>query len=261
MSSAWSTPALVLRRWNVGESALIVKLLTPTEGLLSARVPGAKSPTASLHFLSNPLTLAEVHIVPSRRGHMVQVVQATPLGSFSTLQESLPRLQAAALVLEIVEGASTEGLANPVLFLLTLDTLRQLELTPPEHLDLVLLAFVWQALDGLGAAPVLTRCIRTDSTEAGDFVVPLAAEGGFACAAAAQSFPPGARVPIDVLHLLHRLADELAKHESLPPDFHASLPLVHQTLAVMLHFVQHAIHADLKTARPWMQQAAFVPRP
>lgn len=253
MSEAYPATALVLRRWTVGEHALIVRFLTPTEGLLSARVPGAKKPTASMHFLTNPLTLAEIHIVPSRKGNMVQVVQAKSLGTFSSLQDSLATLQAAALVLEIAEGASTDGLANPPLFMLTLDTLRMLEQQPREQLDLVLLAFAWQILDGLGAVPVLNRCIRTDSVEAGSFVVPLASEGGFACAEASQSFPPGARVPIAVLHLLHEINEQLAHTEELPEVPGADPGLIHLTLGVLLHFVQYAIHQPLKTASYWLE--------
>lgn len=254
MSKAWSAPALVLRRWPAGESALLVRFLTPHIGLVTAKVGGAQKPTGSLHFLGSPFTLAEIQVVPTRG--MPIVTQATPLGTFPSLQESLSRLQAASVVLEGAEAASVEGLANPSLFLLTCDTLRALELSSaPTPL---LLAWCWQMLDGLGSAPVLNRCIRTGTQEAGEFVVPLTAEGGFASAAAAQGMPLHERLPVDLLHLLHAVS-EAAGAESLEPDLSPWLEeLQLAALRVLLRFLEAAVHTPLKTIAPLLDHHAPV---
>ncbi|HYE78046.1 MAG TPA: DNA repair protein RecO [bacterium] len=254
MATSFTTPALVLRRWKAGESALMVRFLTPGNGLLNASVGGAQKPTGSLHFLGNPFTLAQIEVLPTRG--TPKVIQGSPLGTFHGIQDRLPALQAAALVVEAAERSSTEGLANPALFVLTLETLQHFTEAADAELDVPLLRFAWLLLDGLGAAPVLERCIRTGGTDAGAYVVPLVNEGGFACADAARGFPAQARLPVEVLHLLHDLSGQLHESEGLPDLAACDPQLQRMALAVLLHFLQATLHEQLKTAEPYLAGSA-----
>ena len=250
MAMPYTIPALVLKRWPAGENALLVRFLTPTEGLLTARVAGAQKPTGSLQLLGNPFTLAEIEVVPTRG--MAKVVQASPLGSFSNLLDSLLRMQAASLVVEVAEAASTEGLANPAVFLLALETLQRIDQDGESTLDLPLLRFIWSLLEGMGAAPVLDRCIRSGRTEAGEFVVPLVHDGGFACADVAYSFPPHARIAVDILHLLHSLEAQLGTTDALPDLSRWDAVEQRVALAVLIHFAMVSLGQELKCAQPYL---------
>ena len=263
MSTLQTTPALVLQRWPAGETALIVRFLTPGEGLVSGQVAGSRKPTGSLHFLGNPFTFAEIGIVATRG--MARVTQATCIETFPALLSSLLRMQAGALALEIAERASAEGLANPGLFVAVIETLSELDQAADDALlDLPLLRLVWVVLEGHGAAPILDRCIRTGETTAGDYVVPLVFEGGFVCADAADSLPQSARVGSDILHILHAVAEAVHSQEHLP-DLDAWAPNRQRVaLAVLLHFLQSTLGTEFKTGEPYLRGGPVMlhaPRP
>ncbi|MEO7993097.1 MAG: DNA repair protein RecO [bacterium] len=252
MSTLQTTPALVLQRWPAGETALIVRFLTPGNGLMSAQVAGSRKPTGSLHMLGNPFTFAEISFVPTRG--MARVTQGNGIATFPTLLTTLPRMQAGSLVLEVAERGSAEGLGNPGLFVAVIETLQELDQAEDDsQLDVPLLRLIWVVLEGHGAAPILDRCIRSGATSAGDYVVPLVSDGGFACADAAGGFPTNARVGIDIVHILHAVAEAVHQQEHLP-DLDAWAPGRHRVaLAVLLHFLQSTLSAELKTAEPYLR--------
>jgi DNA repair protein RecO len=79
--------------------------------------------------------------------------------SFRALRRSLPRLEAAFSMLEVLAEASREEHADPALHALALESLRDLEGCPVERVPLALLRFDLRLLAVLGLGPVLGACV------------------------------------------------------------------------------------------------------
>jgi DNA repair protein RecO (recombination protein O) len=160
------TPALVLRKFEYGETSQVLHLLTRDRGRVHVLAKGSMKPRSSFLGPLDVLECGEARIYPRREGLSI-------LGGFERhaafpgIRRSLERLEAAFGVLEVLGGAAREDHEDPDLFDLALETLRAMEACPGERLGLALVRFDLRLLAVLGVGPVLDACMACGGTLAG----------------------------------------------------------------------------------------------
>jgi DNA repair protein RecO (recombination protein O) len=239
------TPALVLRKFEYGETSQVVHLLTRDRGRVHALAKGAlreKSP------FGGPLDLldeGEARYYPRRDG--LAVLASFDRGpGFPGLRRDLVRLEAAFGVLEILADASGEDHEDAALFDLGAGALRSLAGAPPERVPLLLLRFDLLALAALGIGPVLDPCVGCGTPLAATKSPSLsAARGGTLCGACRGSdlhSVAATRGVLAALALLGRPEGEPASRLALGPR---DLRLARRLVDALL---RHALQKDLRRA-------------
>jgi DNA repair protein RecO (recombination protein O) len=152
------TPALILRKFEFGESSQVLHLLTRDRGRVHVLAKGSLKPKSSFLGPLDVLELGEARLYPKRDA--LSILGGFERGTaFPGIRRSLPRLEAAFGILEVLSEASSEEHADPGLFDLAEESLRGLETTPGERAPLALLRFDLRALAALGLGPVLAACV------------------------------------------------------------------------------------------------------
>ena len=178
-------PALVLRTIEFGEADLIVHLLTPDRGRVTAM---AKHARRSVRRFAGSLDLfnhLEVKIHPRRRGGMPLLDRAKLVSAFLPLRDHPVRYALACYVTELLSRLAPEEGVGPEMrgiFAFALDALQSLELCEPDARMRVLIEL--RALDALGLRPELRNCVRCGRECEGPGPVSFhVADGGLVCRA------------------------------------------------------------------------------
>lgn len=175
------TPALVLRKFEYGETSQVLHLLTRDRGRVHALAKGSLKPRSTFLGPLDVLERGEARIYPRRDGLSI-LGGFEREGAFRGVRKDLARLEAAFAALEVLAGASREDHADPGLFNLGVGFLGSLEDCPPARVPLALLRFDLRALGAMGLAPVLDRCVACASGLEGDRPPVLSpARGGVLC--------------------------------------------------------------------------------
>jgi DNA repair protein RecO (recombination protein O) len=177
------SPALVLRKFEFGDTSQVLHLLTRDHGRVHVLAKGIHRPKSTLGGPLDLLEAGEARWYPRRDGLSV-LGGFDRSGHFPGVRRSLPRLEAAFGVIEVLGGAAREEHADPALFDLALATLRALETAPPERAPALLVRFDLRALAALGLAPVLDACVACGAVPAAAPPPRLSpARGGALCGA------------------------------------------------------------------------------
>ena len=168
---------IVLGGVNYGENDKILNVFTLEQGVVSAKIKGVKKAGAKLKFVAEPFCFAE--IVFSKKGKMRTVINASLIDSFYSLRLDLKKYFCAGSVVEYVKKFIQEGIISSELFVLTVNTLKNLaygDLAPQG----VLLDFFIKALTLSGYALKSDGCFTCNKDFEGkvcfDYVY-----GGFFC--------------------------------------------------------------------------------
>ena len=177
------TEALVLRNLPFGESDLILHLLLPGSGRLTAIAKGARR---SVKRFSGTLDLFQhlrVTVDRRRRSSMARLDQATLLRNFDALRVDPARFALACFLLELLDRLAPEGAAPHDAKRLFDFALAVLALIAERPVDPVLRTLIQlRALDALGLRPELRRCVRCGSEQLGGPAVRFhVADGGPVC--------------------------------------------------------------------------------
>jgi DNA repair protein RecO (recombination protein O) len=180
---AQQTEALVLRSLPFGESDLILHLLLPGSGRLTAIAKGARR---SVKRFSGTLDLFQhlrVTVDRRRRSSMARLDQATLLRNFDALRVDPARFALGCFLLELLDRLAPEGAARQEAKRLFDFALAALTLIAERPVDPVLRTLVQlRALDALGLRPELRRCVRCGSEELNGPAVRFhVADGGPVC--------------------------------------------------------------------------------
>ena len=224
--AAISTPAVLLRAHDYGDTSRILRFYTRDLGLLSVVAKGirgksGKGTTALASFASGELT---AYVKPRRDLHTMKDFVCSRIRD--QLAGHILRFAAASAVAELVL-AHTEQEEEPGVFVALERALEDLSLTPAETLPGAVLAALWAITEAFGFAPQLEPCVRCDTPledgEVGRFDF---AAGGVRClecgdAAAGPRVGPVARTQLKEL-IAGRVPDGLShsrQHLGLVSDF------------------------------------------
>jgi DNA repair protein RecO (recombination protein O) len=180
---AQQTEALVLRSLPFGESDLILHLLLPGSGRLTAIAKGARR---SVKRFSGTLDLFQhlrVTVDQRRRHAMARLDQATLLRNFDALRVDPARFALGCFLLELLDRLAPEGAGRADarrLFDFALAALGTIAERPVDPVLRVLLQL--RALEALGLRPELGRCVRCGSEQLGGPAVHFhVGDGGAVC--------------------------------------------------------------------------------
>ncbi|MHB8419187.1 MAG: DNA repair protein RecO [Myxococcales bacterium] len=207
-----TTPAVVLRRFDCGESDRVVWLLTAERGRLAAFAPGARRSKRRFAGLLEPCSLVQARLSPPRRGELWRLAELAPQQTLSALRGSLEAIACAGAACELCTELSREADGSPELYALLADFLRTLD-ARLRFGDLF--GFFLRALDAAGLAPELGTCVRCG----GEPLPPDlfdAAEGGRLCARCPPRGPGAVRPSAGALRAL--TAAQEGEDVDLPPE-------------------------------------------
>ena len=181
-------PALVLRVVEFGEADLIVHLLTPTRGRVTAMAKHARKSVRRFPGSLDLFNQLEVKIHPRRRGGMPLLDRARLVDPFLALRDDPVRYGLACYVMELLARLAPEEGVGPEMreiFAFALEALEALEHGHPDARMRVLVEL--RALDALGMRPELRHCVRCGREATGASVHFHVADGGVVCRACAGS--------------------------------------------------------------------------
>ena len=199
--------AIVLKRFQFGESSLVVHLLTPRAGRVHLLAKGVFRPTNGSFSALDLFDTVDVEWRPSRSGAMPPLKKARVVTSRRRLARELDRYRAARSILHLAGLGSREGDGDPDLHgwtELALDALG----APGVDVNLVRLSYVLGFLECLGLGIVLEGCASCGThdpatTKAGaPFSIP---SGGRLCPVCARSAQRVETVGLDVLRIAGRM--------------------------------------------------------
>ena len=152
-----SDRVVVLRKTKLGESDLILTMLSADGSQVRAVAKGARKPTSSF---STRLELYAVSDVLIAQGRSLDIVKEARLVSgHQGIHASLERAACAAPIAELLWRVTQDGLAVPRLFDLTCASLDAIEEAPVDAAPSLCAAALLKILAFCGFRPSLSRCV------------------------------------------------------------------------------------------------------
>jgi DNA repair protein RecO (recombination protein O) len=156
----YRTPAVILKRMDLGEADRIVTLFSRDIGKIRAVAKGVRRTTSRSAGHLEPFTLSDVMFAVGRELDVIS--QADTLESFRAVREDLVLTTHAYYLAEMVDMLTEERLENRAVFDTLVDGLRDLARTPDARL--VLIVFHVRLLEALGYRPELRECVTCRAT-------------------------------------------------------------------------------------------------
>lgn len=150
-----TTRALVLRAADYRESSRMLTLLTESDGKISAAAKGVRKKNSRLAAATQLYTFSEVTL--SNSAGRWYLNEANALELFPGICSSLESLALAAYLSELLEAVCREGLPEPKLLRLALNTLFTLS-AGKKSPALIKAAFELRLMCQAGYAPPLANC-------------------------------------------------------------------------------------------------------
>lgn len=152
----YKTQAVVLRRYDFGETGRQLVIYTPCMGKLSAIAKGVKRPTSKLAGHLEPLCLSS--IVAARGRNLDTITQASTVESFVHARTDPEKTVYAMLVAELLDKLTLEGEGSRQIWTLFTNSLRRIDAGEPVWPVVI---FFWIRIMALtGYLPELQRCVE-----------------------------------------------------------------------------------------------------
>ena len=153
---------IVLSGVNYGENDKILNIFTLEKGTISAKAKGVKKAGAKLKFCAEPFCFVEYVLSSTSKGNTI--IGASLIDSFYPIREDLTKYYSASTVLEFLKRFEKESMVSSELFLLTIDTFKNLAYGKEAPLSLVV-KFLLSALKNSGYALSLDGCFECGNVE------------------------------------------------------------------------------------------------
>lgn len=178
-----TTKALVLRSANYRESSRMLTLLTESDGIVSASAKGVRRKSSRLAAALQPYTYCEVTL--SETGGRRTVTEANAEEFFPGISADIERLALAAYFSELAEAVCREGIPEPNVLRLMLNSFFALSKgkKPPMLIKSV---FELRLMLEAGYAPALDFCPQCGDLDPSSPVLALEA-GALMCAGCASA--------------------------------------------------------------------------
>ena len=219
-----TTPALLLRSIDYGESDRIITLLGRTTGCLGAIARGARKSQRRFGGGLGLCTVGDAALRERGGSELLTLERFEATETFPSLGTDVVRMGHAAYVAELLAKLCAPRQPEPAIFDLALEFLVLLEARGAQTLRLR--AFELALLEGLGFAPTLDACLscgRTDLSTSETIDVRFIAEQGgvvcFGCTRQGRSMRPVVRLALARLASTPLgEADALVDADAIPAD-------------------------------------------
>jgi DNA repair protein RecO (recombination protein O) len=159
-SRLYRTPAIILKRMDLGEADRIVTCFSRDEGKIRAVAKGVRRTTSRSAGHLEPFTLSDLLFAVGRDLDVIS--QADTLESFRTVREDLVLTTHAYYLVEVVDLLTEDHMENRGVFDALLQGLHDLGDMPDARL--VLIMFHLRLLEALGYRPELRECVACRAT-------------------------------------------------------------------------------------------------
>src|ERR1700730_16162112 len=226
----YRTPAVILKRMDLGEADRIVTFFSRDVGKLRAVAKGVRRTTSRSAGHLEPFTVSDVMFAVGRELDVIS--QADTLEAFRAVREDLVLTTHAYYLVEMVDVLTEDRMENRGVFDALVDGLRDLG----ENADarLVLIIFHLRLLEALGYRPELRECVNCRATIEPDGNQFSALTGGVICPGCGPGESSSRAVATPVLKLLRFLQQTDGRRSvSVPP------PVTRDAEALLRNYAEH----------------------
>jgi DNA repair protein RecO (recombination protein O) len=234
----YRTPAVILKRMDLGEADRIVTLFSRDEGKVRAVARGVRRTTSRSAGHLEPFTLSDVLLAVGRELDVVS--QADTLDAFREIREDLELTTHAFYLTELVDLLTEDRSENRAVYEILVEGLRALRQTADAQL--VLITFHLQLLETLGYRPELRECVscrRAIQPERNQFSAML---GGVICPSCGPAEPSARAIGTSALKLLRFVQATAGQHNvNVPPQ------ICREAEALLRDYAEHIVERRLRT--------------
>lgn len=234
----YRTPAVILKRMDLGEADRIVTLFSRDEGKVRAVAKGVRRTTSRSAGHLEPFTLSDVLLAVGRELDVVS--QADTLDAFREIRENLDLTTHAFYLTELVDLLTEERSENRAVYDILLEGLRSLRASTDARL--VLITFHLQLLEALGYRPELRECVNCRALIEPDRNHFSALLGGVVCPSCGPAEPTAHAIGTSALKLL-RFVQATAGQRSV----NAAPHIGREAEALLRDYAEHIIERRLRT--------------
>jgi DNA repair protein RecO (recombination protein O) len=234
----YRTPAVILKRMDLGEADRIVTLYSRDQGKLRAVAKGCRKPTSRSAGHLEPFTLSDCLFAIGRELDVIS--QADTLESFRKIREDLELTTHAYYLVEVVDLLTEDHMENRAVFDVLVDSLQQLAVTA--DVRLVLIVFHLKLMDALGYRPELRECVSCRSEIEPDRNQFSAIVGGILCPACGPTESTARMISTPALKLLRFL--QLTQGERA---VNVPAHVAREAEAILRDYAEHIVERRLRT--------------
>ena len=237
-SRLYRTPAVVLKRMDLGEADRIVTLFSRDEGKIRAVAKGVRRSTSRSAGHLEPFTLTDVLFAVGRELDVIS--QADTLEAFRAIREDLDLTTHAYYLTELVDLLTEDRQENRLVYDILLHGLHHL--VAAADVRLVIILFQLNLLDAVGYRPELRECVgcRADiQPERNQFSAVL---GGVVCPACGPTEPTARTIGTSALKLMRFLQLTQGEH-----TVKAAPHVCREAEALLRDYAEHIVERRLRT--------------
>ena len=234
----YRTPAVILKRMDLGEADRIVTLFSRDEGKVRAVAKGVRRTTSRSAGHLEPFTLSDVLLAVGRELDVVS--QADTLDAFREIREDLDLTAHAFYLTELVDLLTEDRSENRAVYEILVDGLRSLRRENDSRL--VLIAFHLRLLEALGYRPELRECVTCRIAIEPDRNHFSALLGGVVCPGCGPAEPTARAIGTSALKLL-RFVQATAGQRGVNVQVH----ICREAEALLRDYAEHIIERRLRT--------------
>jgi len=158
MTKSYTAEVLVLSKTKLGESDLILTLLSSEDGQLRAVTKGARKPGAKLCGISEPFN---VFAGKFHKGKSLDIcTEAKAIEAYAGVRSDYDRLMVGSIALELAAQVTNDGDSIPRLYAMTRTFLDVLGTADEEILPTLLAAYLLKVNAMIGYSPEHELCAR-----------------------------------------------------------------------------------------------------
>lgn len=236
----YRTELIVLKRTDIGEADRLLTVYSPEHGKLRVVARGIRRTTSRKAGHLEPFMRSRVLLV--QRRDLPDVAQAESVEAFAPLRADLRRLACAFYVVELLAGLTEDGVGQPAIYELLLDTLRRLSVE--RDLWLVTRYFELHLLSLAGFRPELHLCVGCRETLCATQAYFSPAQGGLLCARCGEGMPDSDVLDGQSIEVLRYL-------QTRPFESCSRLPVSARTRAqvedVLRRYDTHILEREIKS--------------
>ena len=237
-SRLYRTPAVILKRTDLGEADRIVTFFSRDVGKIRAVAKGVRRTTSRSAGHLEPFTLSDVMFAVGRELDVIS--QADTLEAFREIREDLELTTHAYYLAEVVDLLTEDRLENRDVFDTLVEGLRSLRATPDPRM--VLIVFHLRLLEALGYRPELRECVSCRATIEPNRNHFSALLGGVLCPACGPREPTARDIGTSALKLLRFVQQARGQRAvSVPPE------VGREAEALLRDYAEHIVERRLRS--------------
>jgi DNA repair protein RecO (recombination protein O) len=234
----YRTPAVILKRMDLGEADRIVTLYSRDVGKIRAVAKGVRRTTSRSAGHLEPFTLSDVMFAVGRELDVIS--QADTLEAFRAIREDLVLTTYAYYLAEMVDLLTEDRMENRAVFDVLVAGLRDLcEVTDSR---MVLIAFHLRLLEVLGYRPELRECVTCRATIEPERNQFSALMGGVLCPGCGPQEATARAVGTSVLKLLRYVQHSDGRQAVVVPA-----PVARDAEVLLRAYAEHIVERRLRS--------------